>query len=118
MRQVKHLPSCNVIYNKYVFQKLHGFRDMRYGEDVDFNHRLIKASYKLMFCPKAICVHYPPATLKQFLKKMYHYGFAQGRLVRQYGIFRKIQIIPFITLVLIATLVIWMMLKIFPSVNR
>lgn len=104
-KSVQHLPSCNVIYHKQLFQALGGFKDLRYGEDVDFNYRLTR-EWKLMYNPKAICYHYPPKTLKAFLKKMYHYGKAQGMLVRKYKIFRKIQIIPFITLGVLCTMIL------------
>lgn len=47
MRGVEHIPSCNAFYRKDIFDKLGGFRDLRYGEDVDFNYRLHKDGWGL-----------------------------------------------------------------------
>ena len=104
IRQVNHLPSCFVLYWKNTFTGMGGFRNLRYGEDPDLNYRLRKAGYKLMYNPGAIVYHYPPETLRAFLRKMYKYGEAQGMLVKEYGIFRRIQVVPFITLIVIAVL--------------
>jgi glycosyltransferase involved in cell wall biosynthesis len=103
-----HLPTCNIVYKKSIFQSLGGFKDLRIGEDVDFNKRM---GISIFYNPRAICYHYPPETLKAFLKKMYHYGKAQGRLVRQYGLFRKIHIIPFLTLGVLCAIVLILLLK-------
>ena len=104
--RVAHLPSCNVLYRKDIFQKFNGFRNMRYGEDGDLNYRITKAGYGLIYEPNAICYHYPPETFKAFFKKMFHYGQAQAEQVIKFGIFRIIQIVPFITLAIIA-IIFW-----------
>jgi glycosyltransferase involved in cell wall biosynthesis len=105
-REVTHLPSCNVVYHKELFLQFGGFRNLRYGEDVDLNHRICREGYRLLYNPRAICYHYPPETIKAFLKKTYKYGEAQGKLVKQYGLFRKLHLIPFFTLAILTILII------------
>lgn len=100
--EVEHNPSCNVMYRKDVFLQEKGFLEGFWpGEDVELDYRLVKKGYKLVFNPKAVVYHYRPKNLKSFLKMMYRYGKAQGFLVKKYGIFRKIHILPFIVIILL-----------------
>lgn len=95
VREVNHSASCNVMYLKDIFLKEGGFLESLWpGEDVEFDYRLSKKKYKMVFNPKAIVYHYRPKDLKSFSKMMYRYGEAQGFLVRKYGIFRRIQFLP------------------------
>lgn len=97
IRIVGHNPSCNVMYRRDIFLKEGGFLEGLWpGEDVELDHRLIKKGYKLLFNPKAVVYHYRPKRLIPFLCSMYRYGDSCGFLTRRYGIFRKIQLVPFI----------------------
>ena len=103
--EVNHNASCNVMYEKDVFLKEGGFLESLWpGEDVEFDYRLSKKEYKMVFNPKAIVYHYRPKDLKSFSKMMYQYGRAQGFLVREYGIFRKIQFLPLFSAVFLLSL--------------
>jgi GT2 family glycosyltransferase len=98
IKEVNHNASCCVMYKRDVFLKEGGFlRGLWPGEDVELDYRLKKRGYKIIFNPRAVVYHYRPKNLKKFLEMMYRYGWAQGFLVRKYGIFRKIQIIPFLS---------------------
>ena len=93
--EVNHNASCNVMYKKAAFLKEDGFLESLWpGEDVELDYRLSKKEYKMVFNPKAIVYHYRPKDLKSFSRMMYQYGWAQGFLVKKYGIFRKIQFLP------------------------
>jgi len=93
--KVSHNPSYNVMYKRECFLKEGGFKEGLWpAEDVEFDWRLIKKGYTLIFNPKAIVYHYKPKNLKDFLKMMYRYGFSQGYLVKMYGFFRKIHFVP------------------------
>ena len=97
--ETHHNPSCNVMYKRDVFLKEGGFLEGLWpGEDVELDYRLRKKGYKLIFNPKAVVYHYRPQSLKDFLKMMYRYGRSAGFLTKKYGFFRKIQIIPLISL--------------------
>lgn len=93
---VRHNPSYNVMYRRDIFVKAGGFLEGLWpGEDVELDYRLTRQGHILKWNPKAFVFHYKPQTLSAFLKMMYRYGDAQGRLVRRYGIFRKVQMLPF-----------------------
>jgi cellulose synthase/poly-beta-1,6-N-acetylglucosamine synthase-like glycosyltransferase len=103
---VNHNPSCNVMYKRNIFLREDGFlKGLWPGEDVELDYRLKNKGYKLSFNPKALVYHYKPATMKSFLRMMYKYGWAQGFLVRRYGIFRKIHFLPFLSTLIFFILV-------------
>lgn len=104
---VEHNPSCCVMYRKDIFLKENGFlKDFWPGEDVELDYRLRKKGYELSFNPKAVVYHYRPDNFESFLRMMERYGRAQGCLVRKYGIFRKTQIIPFVSGILMLLILI------------
>lgn len=99
--KTKHNPSCNVMYRASVLRELGGFReDLWPGEDVELDYRINKKGYLLKFNPEAVVYHYRPANLGDFSKMMFRYGKAQGRLVRRYGFFRGLHLVPVIICVL------------------
>jgi glycosyltransferase involved in cell wall biosynthesis len=101
--EVEHLPSFNVMYRRDVFLKEGGFLEGLWpGEDVELDYRLRKRGYRLVFNSKASVYHYKPKTLEAFLRMMERYGFAQGFLVRKYGIMRKMQLLPLLNIFFIA----------------
>lgn len=105
IREVNHNPSCNVMYRREIFLREKGFLEELWpGEDVEFDYRLKKKGYKLVFNPKAIIYHYRPKSMKGFWRMMYRYGFAQGFLVKKYGIFRKIHYMPILLIIVTALL--------------
>ena len=110
--EVNHNASCNVMYKKTAFLKEDGFLESLWpGEDVELDYRLSKKEYKMVFNPKAIVYHYRPKDLKSFSKMMYRYGWAQGFLVKKYGIFRKIQFLPIFSTILSLSLLILIFLQ-------
>ena len=97
--EVNHNASCNVMYKRDVFLKEGGFLEGLWpGEDVELDYRLKKKGYRIVFNPKAVVYHHRPKNISGFLSMMYRYGKAQGGLVRKYGFFRKIQLLPFLCL--------------------
>ncbi len=110
--EVKHNPSCNVMYKKDVFLKEGGFLENLWpGEDVELDHRLIKNGHKLIFNPKAVVFHHRPKNLKSFLRMMDRYGWAQGFLVKKYGIFRRVHYVPLVSLVASIVVLVGLFLK-------
>ena len=108
--EVRHNASCNVMYKKDAFLKEGGFLESLWpGEDVELDYRLSRKKYKMVFNPKAIVYHYRPQNLKSFSKMMYRYGWAQGFLVKKYGIYRKIQFLPLLS----AAFLLFLLLLIF-----
>ncbi len=52
------------------------------GEDNEYNARILKAGYKILFDPRIVAKYYSRSTLKLFLKQMYSNGFSIGVLMR------------------------------------
>lgn len=105
--EVTHNPSCCVVYRRDIFLKEGGFREGLWpGEDVELDFRLRQKGYQIIFNPKAMVYHYRPKCLRGFLEMMYRYGFACGRLTRMYGIFRRIQMLPLLSLAMVILLIL------------
>lgn len=64
------------------------------GEDVELDHRLKTAGYRIMFNPAAKVCHYRAEDFRSFCRMMRRYGWAQGVLAHKYGVFRRIQLLP------------------------
>ena len=98
---VKHNPTCNMMYRRKAFQELGGFKkDLWPCEDLEFDYRLIRAGYTLIFNPKAIVYHYRPKDLPKFSRMHFRYGRAHAKLFRKYGFMAKIHYIPLILICL------------------
>ena len=92
---VKHNPTCNMMYRKKAFQIQEGFKkDLWPCEDLEFDYRLIRAGYTLIFNPGAIVYHYRPKTPWSFCRMHFRYGRAHVKLVQKHGFFQKIHFIP------------------------
>ncbi len=97
VKPTKHNPSCNAMYRRDVLLRAGGFLENFWpGEDLELDYRLIRGGHKLMFNPDAVVYHYRPATIGKYARMMYRYGFAQGYLVRRYGLFRTLHFEPFL----------------------
>lgn len=104
--ETEHNPSCNVLYKRDVFLAVGGFLEGLWpGEDVELDWRLKSRWHNLVFNPRALVFHHRPKDWRSFRRMMYRYGWAQGFLVKRYGIFRKIQKMP---IVVFSVFFIWM----------
>jgi len=106
IQKVGHNPCCNVIYRKETFIGEGGFLENFWpGEDVELDRRLALRRYRHAFNPAAIVYHYRPRNLKAFVAMMARYGVAQGCLLRRHGFFRTVQWFPFVSAILLVSLV-------------
>lgn len=105
--KVVHNASCCSMYKRSIFLETDGFLEGLWpGEDVELDYRLRRKGYNLYFNPKAIVYHHRPKCLRGFLRMMYRYGISCGILTRMYGIFRKIQSLPFLALTAVVFLLL------------
>jgi len=101
IRLVDHNASCNVMYRRGDFLNVGGFSEGLWpGEDVDLDCRLTLAGKTLVCNPKAIVYHHRPKDWHGFLRMMARYGWAQGILLRRFGLFRPIQFAGFLYIAL------------------
>jgi len=82
-RFVDHNPTCNCAVVKKYFQEVGGFReDIWPSEDVEFDIRLRKAGYKLLYNPRAIVWHKRKDTFKDIFKMIFRYGRNRVKISR------------------------------------
>lgn len=92
IRETEHNPLCNVAYRADVFRRIGGFReDIWPGEDVAIDYTVKDLGLKITYNPRALVYHHRPETVQQFRKVMHAYGRAQGKLIREFGIRRRLQ---------------------------
>ena len=59
MREVAHIPTCNISYKASIFKSMAGFNPDYYPqEDLEFNNRLLRTGHKILFCPDAKVHHH------------------------------------------------------------
>lgn len=85
-REAEHLPGCNLVVRKSVFEKLGGFRETYWvaGDDVDFCWRLGEAGFRMGFCGGAFVWHRRRTTLWRYFRQQYGYGKAEALLMRDH----------------------------------
>ena len=89
------IPNCNVMYKKKILIQEGCFdNEINIGEDAELNSRLTTRGYKYLYIPKAFVWHHRPATLKEFIKKMYTYGNGMGHLIRHKKVLRWYPFLP------------------------
>jgi glycosyltransferase involved in cell wall biosynthesis len=76
--------TFNLGVKKDVFDRVGGFSKMRYGEDIDFSIRVIKAGYTCKLFPRAWVYHKRRTDLRKFYKQIYHSGAARIDLFKLY----------------------------------
>ena len=109
--KTSHNPTCNVLYKKTVLLEAGLFDEALWpGEDVDIDRKIKRKGWLLYYNPNAVVQHYRPQNPGSFNKMMKRYGWAQGYLVRKYGLFRLIQMEPLFILFLFAVFVLWISL--------
>lgn len=72
---VRNLPGVNVAYRREVIEQI-GLQDtvLLRGEDVDYNWRVKRAGYRVLYHPAIRVYHHHRPTLRAFLRQHYMYG--------------------------------------------
>ncbi|MBN1899779.1 glycosyltransferase [Candidatus Sumerlaeota bacterium] len=103
--KTRHNPTCNVMYRKKVLLDAGLFDEKLWpGEDVDIDLKITRSGYDLYFNPRSVVYHYRPQTSHAFSRMMRRYGWAQGYLVKKYGLFRFIHYVPLILITSIVSI--------------
>jgi glycosyltransferase involved in cell wall biosynthesis len=76
--------SFNMGIRKEVFDKLNGFSNMRFGEDIDFSIRIYRAGYKVCLFQSAWVYHKRRADWTKFYRQVYNSGIARINLYLKY----------------------------------
>lgn len=87
--------SFNMGVRREVYQALHGFSAMRFGEDIDFSTRIFKAGYRCRLFPEAWVFHKRRTDLFKFYKQVLNSGIARVHLtMRHPGTLKLVHLLP------------------------
>ena len=71
------------LYKRKIFEQIGLFNEkVPYGDDAEFNSRIIKAGYKLLFIPDSVVFRYRRTTLEKYIKQMYNYGSSRMKIIK------------------------------------
>ncbi len=76
--------SFNMGIRRDVYLCLHGFSDMRFGEDIDFSIRIFKAGCSCRLFPEAWVWHKRRTDFRKFWRQVYNSGIARINLYKRY----------------------------------
>jgi len=79
-------PSCNLLYPKALFDRLHGF-DTSFvtAEDIDLNLRAVRLGASIVYEPEAIVLHHMRTTFIRFLYQAFWNGYGRKQLTEKHG---------------------------------
>ncbi|MFW5889894.1 MAG: glycosyltransferase [Marinilabiliaceae bacterium] len=87
--------SFNLGIRQEVFQKIGGFSNMRYGEDLDLSMRLVEEGYKTRLIRDAWVWHNRRNNFASFFKQVFHSGEARIELEKRHpGTLKAVHILP------------------------
>lgn len=82
---LSYLPTCNLIFRRSVYREVGGFDPaLRFGEDVDFCWRVLKAGWRIRYHPAAQLAHAYRADWGGFLKTRRDYASSEAPLVARH----------------------------------
>lgn len=99
IRPCDHNPTCNALFRRSVLEELGGFRVGLWPcEDLELDRRLLAQGHRLQFNPRAVVYHRRPSTFSGLLAMMARYGRGHADLVALCGYYRRLHLLPWLTL--------------------
>ena len=83
-RQISHNPTCNYFIEKKVVKEVKFHDTLWPGEDVEFDIRVVKAGYKILYSPDVVVWHHRRSRPIAFLKQMFNYGKTRAQVTRMH----------------------------------
>lgn len=79
-------PSCNLAYERRLFEKLGGFDDRFVtAEDIDLNLRAVRSGATIHYRPDAVVYHNTRMNLTRFLIQAFWNGYGRKQLTEKHG---------------------------------
>jgi GT2 family glycosyltransferase len=87
--------SFNMGIRKSLYEKLGGFSEMRFGEDIDFSIRIYESGANCRLFPEAWVWHKRRTDLKKFYKQVHNSGIARINLTKRHpGTLKLVHLLP------------------------
>ena len=83
-KEIEHNPTCNYIIKKKVFESVKFHETLWPGEDAEFDIRLIKNGFKILYAPDVVVWHHRRSRPLPFLKQMFNYGKTRAQVTRMH----------------------------------
>jgi cellulose synthase/poly-beta-1,6-N-acetylglucosamine synthase-like glycosyltransferase len=110
LKEVKNIPSCNAIYRREALEKVGFYReDLRFCEDVDLNHRIRAAGYRIFYSPDVAVEHdWKVHSFKSLFRHMLRYGFGRACASRKCRyLFSPFYTVPSVALISLIVLLLF-----------
>ncbi|MBO4850565.1 MAG: glycosyltransferase [Prevotella sp.] len=99
--------SFNMGIRREAYLSLGGFSKMRFGEDIDFSLRIVKAGYKCRLFPTAWVWHKRRTDFRKFFRQVYNSGIARINLHKRHpGSLKAVHALPALFTVGVTLLVV------------
>jgi len=82
--EIDHNPTCNYLLQKDVAAKIRFHKTLFPGEDVEFDIRLRKEGFRLLYAPNMVVWHHRRMGPVAFAQQMYSYGKTRANVVRMH----------------------------------
>ena len=82
--EIEHNPTCNYILKKSVFDKVKFDKKLWPGEDVEFDIRLRKKGFRILYAPDVVVWHHRRSRPLTFLRQMFNYGATRAMVTRMH----------------------------------
>ena len=83
-KEIEHNPTCNYIIKKKVFESVQFHDSLWPGEDAEFDIRLMKNGFKILYAPDVIVWHHRRSRPIPFLRQMFNYGKTRAQVTRMH----------------------------------
>jgi len=83
-KEIEHNPTCNYIIKKNVFKTVEFHDSLWPGEDAEFDIRLMKEGFKILYAPDVVVWHHRRSRPLPFLKQMFNYGKTRAQVTRMH----------------------------------
>jgi len=89
--------SFNMGIRRDVYEKLGGFSNMRFGEDIDLSYRIFEQGYTACLFPSAWVWHKRRTDLDKFFKQVFNSGIARINLSKRHpGTLKLVHLLPMV----------------------
>ena len=83
-KEIAHNPTCNYIIKKDIVNKIKFHETLWPGEDAEFDIRVLKAGYKILYAPDVVVWHHRRPRPTAFLKQMFNYGKTRAQVTKMH----------------------------------